>query len=85
MRDIGPNVRCIPAKRSEDEVFFIRAAQGRVLSVIQRRTGTHVGGHRNTEAQVEMLKPSQKGSYGCLVDFDACIIVLWIVVDVYVK
>ena len=42
-------------------------------------------GHRNTEAQVAMLKPSQKGSYGCLVDFDACIIVLWIVVDVYVK
>ena len=60
MRDIGPNVRCIPAKRSEDEVFFIRAARGHVLSVNQRRTGTHVGGHRNTEAQVEMLKPSRK-------------------------
>ena len=71
MRDVGPNVSCILVKRSEDEVFFIRAARGRVLSVIQRRTCTHVGGHRNTEAQDAMLKPSQKGSYGCLVDFDA--------------
>ena len=41
---------------------FIRAAHGRVPGVIQRRIGTHVGGHRNTEAQVGMLKPSQKGS-----------------------
>jgi len=74
--DIGPNVSCILAKRSEDEVFFIRAARGRAPGVIQRRTDTHVGGHRNTEAQVAMLKPSQKGSNGCLVGFDACIIVL---------
>ena len=62
MWDIGPNVSCILVKRSEDEVKFIRAARGCVLSVIQRRTCTHVGGHRNTEAQVAMLKPSQKGS-----------------------
>ena len=61
MWDIGPNVSCILVKRSEDEVIFIRAAQRCVLSVIQRYTGTHVGGHRNTEAQVAMLKPSQKG------------------------
>ena len=53
MWDIGPNINCILVKRSEDEANFIRAARGRVLSVIQRRTGTHVGGHRNTEAQVE--------------------------------
>ena len=62
MWDIGPNVNCQLVKRSEDEANFIRAARGRVPSVIQRRTGTHVGGHRNTEAQVAMLKPSQKGS-----------------------
>ena len=61
MWDIGPNVSCILVKRSEDEVIFIRVARRRVLSVIQRRTGTHVGGHRNTEAHVAMLKPSQKG------------------------
>ena len=61
MWDIGLNVSCILVKRSGDEVIFIRAARGRVLSVIQRRTGTHVGGHRNTEAQVAMLKPSHKG------------------------
>ena len=59
--DIGTNVSCILVKRSEDEVIFKRAARGRVLSVIQRRTSTHVGGHRNTKAQVAMLKPSQKG------------------------
>ena len=62
MWDIGPNVNCKLVKRSEDEANFIRAARGRVPGVIQRRTGTHVGGHRNTEAQVAMLKPSQKGS-----------------------
>ena len=62
MWDIGPNVSCILVKRSEDEVIFIRAARGRVLSVIQRRTSTHVGVHRNTEAQVAIVKPSQKGS-----------------------
>ena len=62
MWDIGPNVNCQLVKRSEDEANFIRAARGRVPGVIQRCTGTHVGGHRNTEAQVAMLKPSQKGS-----------------------
>ena len=62
MWDIGPNVNCQLVKRSENEAKFIRAAQGRVLGVIQRCTGTYVGGHRNTEAQVAMLKPSQKGS-----------------------
>ena len=61
MWDIGPNVNCILVKRSKGEAIFIRAARGRVLSVIQRRTGTHVGGHRNTEAHVAMLKSSQKG------------------------
>ena len=61
MWDIGPDVSCILVKRSEDEVIFIRAARRHVLSVIQRHTGTHVGGHRNKEAQVAMLKPSQKG------------------------
>ena len=61
MWDIGPNVSCILVKRSENEVKFIRAARGRVLSVIRRRTSNHVDGHRNTEAQVAMLKPSQKG------------------------
>ena len=61
MWDIGPNVSCILVKRSEVEVKFIRAARKRVLNVIQRRTSNHVGGHRNTEAQVAMLKPSQKG------------------------
>ena len=61
MWDIGPNVNCQLVKRSEDEANFIRAARGRVPGVIQRRTGTHVGRHRNTEAQVAMLKPSQKG------------------------
>ena len=61
MWDIGPNVSCILVKRSEIEVKFIRAARGCVLSVIRRRTSNHVGGHRNTEAQVAMLKPSQKG------------------------
>ena len=55
------HVSCILVKRSEVEAIFIRAARGRVLSVIQRRTGTHVGGHMNTKAQVAMLKPSQKG------------------------
>ena len=62
MWDIGPNVHCKLVKRSEDEANFIRAARGRVPGVIQRHTGTHVDGHRNTEAQVAMLKPSQKGS-----------------------
>ena len=62
MWDIGPNVNCQLVKRSEDEANFIRATQGRVPGVIQRRTGTHVGRHRNIEAQVTMLKPSQKGS-----------------------
>ena len=57
---IGPNVSCKLVKRSEVEANFIRAAQGRILSMIQRYTGTPVGGHRNTEAQVVMLKPSQK-------------------------
>ena len=61
MWDIGPNVSCILVKRSEVEVKFIRAARRRVLSVIRRRTSNHVGGHRNTDAQVVMLKPSQKG------------------------
>ena len=61
MWDIGPNVSCIFIKRSEVEVKFIRAARGRLLSVIWRRTSNHVGRHRNTEAQVAMLKPSQKG------------------------
>ena len=62
MWDIGPNVNCQLIKRSEDEANFIRVAQGRVPGVIQRRTGTHVGEHRNTKAQVAMLKPSQKAS-----------------------
>ena len=61
MWDIGPNVNCQLIKRSENEANFIRAARGRVLSVIQRRTDTHVGRHRNIEAQVAMLKPSHKG------------------------
>ena len=61
MWDIGPNVSCILIKRSENEVIFIRAARGRVLSVIRRRTSNHVGRHRDTEAHVAMLKPSQKG------------------------
>ena len=61
MWDIGPNVSCILVKRSENEVIFIRDACGRILSMIQRCIGTHVGGHRNSEAQVTMLKPSQKG------------------------
>ena len=61
MWDIGPNVSCILVKRSENEVKFIRVARGRVLSVIRRRTSNHVGGHRNTDAQVAMLKPSQNG------------------------
>ena len=61
MWDIGPDVHCQLVKRSENESNFIRAARGRVPGVIQRRTGTHVGGHRNTEAQVAMLKPSQNG------------------------
>ena len=60
MWDIGLNVSCILVKRSEIEVKFIRAARRRVLSVIRRRTSNHVGGHRDTEAQVAMLKPSQK-------------------------
>ena len=58
MWDIGPNVNCQLVKRSEDEANFIRVAQGHVLGVIQRHTGIHVDGHRNTEAQVAMLKPS---------------------------
>ena len=62
MWDIGSNVNCQLVKRSKDEANFIRAAQGGIPGVIQRRTGTHVGGHRNTEAQIAMLKPSQKGS-----------------------
>ena len=61
MWDIGPNVNCQLVKGSEHEANFIRAARGCVPGVIQRRTRTHVGGHRNTEAQVAMLKPSQKG------------------------
>ena len=61
MWDIGPNVSCILVKRSEVEVKFIRVARRCVLSVIRRRTSNHVGGHRNTEAQVAMLKPSHKG------------------------
>ena len=61
MWDIGPNVSCILVKRSKVEVKFIRAARRRVLSVIRRRTSNHVGRHRDTEAQVAMLKPSQKG------------------------
>ena len=61
MWDIGPNVSCILIKRSDVEVKFIRAARRRVLSVIRRCTGTHMSGHRNTEAQVAMLKPSYKG------------------------
>ena len=60
MWDIGPNVSCILVKTSEDKANFIGAARERVLSVIQRCTGTHVGRHRNTEAQTAMLKPSQK-------------------------
>ena len=62
MWGIGPNVNCILVKRSEYGAFFMRAAQERIPGVIQRRTCTHVGGHRNTEAHVAMLKPSQKGS-----------------------
>ena len=61
MWDKGPNVSCILVKRSENEVIFIRAARVRVLSMNRTRTSNHVGGHRNTEAQVAMLKPSQKG------------------------
>ena len=60
MWDIGLNVSCILIKRSEVEVKFIRAARRRVLSVIRRHTSNHVSGHRNTEAHVAMLKPSQK-------------------------
>ena len=62
MWDIGPIVSCILVKRSEDEAYFIRVARGRILSVIQRHIGTHVGGCRNTEAHVAMLKLLQKGS-----------------------
>ena len=51
MWDIGPDVHCQFVKRSENEANFIRAARGRVPGV---------GRHRNTEAQVAMLKPSQK-------------------------
>ena len=58
MWDRGPNVSCILVKRSEVEVKFIRAARRHVLSVIRRRTSNHMGGHRNTEAQVAMLKLS---------------------------
>ena len=58
MWDIGPNVNYQLVKRSEDEAIFIRDARGCVPGVIQKHTGTHVGGHRNTEAQVAMLKPS---------------------------
>ena len=61
MWDIGSNVSCILVKRREVEVKFIRAARGHVLSVIRRRTSNLVCGHRNTDAQVAMLKPSQKG------------------------
>ena len=61
MWDIGLNVSCILEKRSEVEVKFIRAARRCVLRVIHRRTSNHVRRHRNTEAQVAMLKPSQKG------------------------
>ena len=61
MWDIGLNVSCIFGKRSKVEVKFLRAARRRILSVIQRRTSNHVGGHRNKEAQVAKLKPSQKG------------------------
>ena len=74
MSDIGPNVNCQLVMKSEDEANFIRATRGRVPGVIQRRTSTDVGGHRNTEAQVAILKPSQKGSCGCLASFDACIL-----------
>ena len=59
MWDIGSNVSCILVKRSEVEVKFIRAARRRILSVIWRHTSNHVGGHRNTEAHVAMLKLSQ--------------------------
>ena len=62
MWDIGPNVHCQLVKRSKDEAYFIRAARGCIPGVIQSCTGTHVGGHRNTEAHVAMLKSSQKGS-----------------------
>ena len=82
MWNIGPNVSCILVKRSENEVKFIRSAQGRVLSVIQRHIGNNVGGHRNTEAQVAMLKPSQKGS--CELDLMHAYCVMD-VVDVYDK
>ena len=61
---LGPNVYCQLIKRSEDEANFIKAARGCVPGVIQMHTGTHVGRHRNTEAQVAMLKPSQKRSMG---------------------
>ena len=61
MWDIEPNVNYKLIKRSEDEANFIRATRGRVPGVVQRCTGTHVGEHKNTEAQVAMLKPSQKG------------------------
>ena len=50
MWDIGPNVYCQVVKRSENEANFIRVARRSVPGVIQRHTGTHVGGHRNTEA-----------------------------------
>ena len=56
-----PNVSCILVKRSENEVIFIWATRGHVLSVIRRCTSNYVGEQRNTEAQVAMLKPSQKG------------------------
>ena len=74
MWDIRPNVNCQLVKRSENEANFIRDARGCVSGVIQRRIGTHVGGQMNTEAQVAMLKPSQKGSCGCIAGFDACIL-----------
>ena len=48
MWDIRPNVNGQLVKRSENEANFIRAARGHVPGVIKRRTGTHVGGHRNT-------------------------------------
>ena len=50
MWDIGLNVSCILVKRSEVEVKFLRAVRRHVLSVIQRYTSNHVGGHRDTEA-----------------------------------
>ena len=60
MWDIGPNVSCKLVKRSEDEANFIRAARGRVPGVIQRHTSTHVGRHRNIEAQDTMLNHHRK-------------------------